>query len=145
MDLRARVDQMLAAPKTILGTPQWKIGQRPDWREMRRTLLEDGEARGAFLISHAYPRTDDHEFRDMIVLWPEGGTRKDGRSVCRLDNAPTVSGPHINDFAGPLGIQRAKSRTSITTIGQETGTWPKRGNFPQSCCMREILRVESIT
>jgi hypothetical protein len=103
MDLKARVDKLLAAPKTILGEATWQIGARPDTREMRRVLLEDGEALGATLISQAYPKTAGHEFRHMITFLPPGATRKDARCVCRLDNSPTIDGPHINDFGGGLG------------------------------------------
>jgi hypothetical protein len=70
---------------------------------MKRALLEEGESRGATLVSFAYPKTSAREYRHMIVLRPEGGERKDGRCVCRLDFAPTVSGPHINDFNGLVG------------------------------------------
>ena len=103
MDLRLRVQELLQTPKTILGPPRWKVGSRPDWREMKRTLLENGEARGASLVSFAYPKTNQREYRHLIVLTPEGGERRDGRCVCRLDFTPSVSSPHINDFAGPAG------------------------------------------
>lgn len=103
MDMKARIDEMLAAPKTILGEPRWKISRRPDTREMRRLLLESGEAKGASLVSFAYPRSDRREYRHLIVFTPEDGRRVDGRCVCRLDNAPIVDGPHFNDFGGPLG------------------------------------------
>ena len=104
MDLRDRVDLLLAAPKSILGTPTWIISARPETVEMRRTLLEGGEARGAVLMSQAYPRSLWHEFRHMIIFVPPGGTRPDGRCVARLDNASERDGPHINDFGGPVGF-----------------------------------------
>lgn len=103
MDLKARVDELLAAPKTILGDPVWRVGQRPETREMRRILLESGESRGAKLVSVAFPGTVQHEYRHMIVFTPEEGRRADGKCVTRLDFAPTIDGPHVNDFNGPLG------------------------------------------
>lgn len=103
MDLQARVDELLATPKTVLGPPQWKVGQRPETREMRRVLLENGEARGASLVSMAYPTARLQEYRHMVVFTPEGGLRSDGRCVSRLDHAPEIDGPHINDFGGPVG------------------------------------------
>lgn len=103
MDLKNRIDQLLAAPKTILGERVWETGSRPDTRLMKRTLLENGEALGAHLISHAYPTSTGREFRHLITFLPEHGKRQDARCVCRLDNAPVVDGPHINDFGGGLG------------------------------------------
>lgn len=103
MDLLARVDKMLETPKTILGPPQWKVAKRPEAREMRRALLEDGEFRGATLISLAYPQAHKQEYRHLIVFQPEGGKRKDARCVARLDFAPETDGAHVNDFAGPTG------------------------------------------
>ena len=103
MDIKARVDELLAAPQTLLGAPQWKIGHRPETRELRRILLENGESRGAVLISMAYPSTRLDDYRHMIVFTPERGARSDGRCVCRLDSAPEIDGPHVNDFGGPLG------------------------------------------
>ena len=103
MDLKTRVDQLLASPKTILGPPQWKVGSRPETRQMKRTLLEDGEAKGAFLISQAYPTTAGREFRHMVTFALPGSMRQEGRCVARLDNAPMIDGPHINDFGGIIG------------------------------------------
>ena len=103
MDIRIRVDELLAAPKTILGAPVWTVGQRPETRQMKRVLLENGEAHGAFLISQAYPGTANKEFRHLITFMPPSATRKDARCICRLDNAPVTDGPHINDFGGGLG------------------------------------------
>lgn len=103
MDLKARIDALLATPKTILGLPTWTIGPRPETRLMKRTLLEDGEARGASLLHLAYPGTTGRQFRHMITFMPPGTTRKDARCVSRLDNAPLIDGPHINDFGGGVG------------------------------------------
>lgn len=103
MDLRTRVDVLLETSKTILGLPTWVIGQRPDTSLMKRTLLEDGEARGAFFISQAFTTTVGKEFRHLITFAPPDSIRKDARCVVRLDNAPTIDGPHINDFGGVVG------------------------------------------
>ena len=103
MDLKARVDRLLATPKTIVGQPRWAVGQRPDMREIRRTLLEDGEALGGYLITQAYPGTAAREFRHLITFLPRGGARPQARCVARLDNAPGIDGPHINDFGGLPG------------------------------------------
>lgn len=102
MEMKTRVDELLANPKSILGAAKWEPGQRPDTREMRRVLLENGEATGAMLISFAYPKAPSQEFRHLITFRQSGGTRADARCVARLDYAPTVDGPHINDFGGGL-------------------------------------------
>lgn len=103
MDIQSRIDDLLRSPKTILGENLWEQGQRPDIRVMRRVLLENGESLGAALVSYAYPRARMQEYRHLVVFTPEGGIRRDGRCVSRLDNAPTVDGPHVNDFGGPPG------------------------------------------
>lgn len=100
MDLKSRVDLILSSPKSILGDLRWEVGARPDMRQMKRTLLVNGEAVGAALISQAYPRTRGREFRHMITFLPPHGQRSDARCVCRLDSAPEIDGPHINDFSG---------------------------------------------
>jgi hypothetical protein len=100
MDLKYRVDEILREPKSILGGTRWVSGARPGTQELKRTLLVNGEAVGAFLVSQAYPRTVGREFRHMITFLPSGGQRKDARCVCRLDSAPETDGPHINDFGG---------------------------------------------
>ena len=69
-------------------------------RQMKRTLLVDGEVVGAFLVSQAYPGSLRREFRHMITFLPDEGLRGDARCVCRLDSAPDIDGPHFNDFAG---------------------------------------------
>lgn len=95
MDIRERVDQFLAAPKSIIGPPKWEIGSRPETRILKRALLEDGEAVDAFLHSQAYPRTALKEYRHLIVFA--------GKCVTRLDYAPTIDGPHFNGFSCPAG------------------------------------------
>lgn len=103
MDLKTRVDQLLAVDKTIVGPPRWEVGTKVTTRQMKRTLLEDGEARGAFLITQAYPTTSKQEFRHLITFLAPDGRRQDARCICRLDFAPSIDGPHINDFGGEVG------------------------------------------
>jgi hypothetical protein len=103
MDLKARVDRLLKTRKTIVGQPRWTVGQRPDMREIRRILLEDGEALGGNLITQAYPGTATREFRHLITFLPHGAARPQARCVARLDNAPDTDGPHMNDFGGTPG------------------------------------------
>lgn len=103
MDVRTRVDLLLASAKTIIGSATWLPGQRPGTSLMKRTLLEDGESLGASLISQAYPTTAGREFRHLITYEPPGTRRQDARCIARLDNAPSIDGPHINDFGGKLG------------------------------------------
>lgn len=93
MDIRVRVDEFLAAPKTIVGPPTWQIGSRPEMRFMKRALLQEGEAMDAFLHSQAYPTTKSKEFRHLIVF--------EGLCVARMDFAPTVDGTHFNVFTCP--------------------------------------------
>lgn len=108
MDIRVRIDELLRTPKTILGDAIWKVGSKPETRVMRRILLEDGEAKGAELISHAYPTTVGKEFRHLIVYRTSDQKREDGRCITRLDCAREIDGPHINDFGGILGYPPCK-------------------------------------
>jgi hypothetical protein len=39
----------------------------------------------------------------MITFAPPGGMRKEARCVARLDSAPEIDGPHVNDFGGGPG------------------------------------------
>jgi hypothetical protein len=64
-------------------------------RIMKRALLQEGEAVGAFLHSQAYPNTALKEFRHLIVFAD--------KCVARIDFAPTVDGTHFNSFTCPAG------------------------------------------
>ena len=100
VDVRVDVDYFLAADKIIIGPPTWSIAPRPNIRIMKRSLLLEGEAIDAFLHCQAFPRTQQHEFRHLIVYA--------GKCVARLDFAPSEDGAHLNALSCPFDYPTGK-------------------------------------
>lgn len=100
LDLRDQVDAFLLGEKTIIGPPAWSISPRPNTLMMKRSLLLEGEVVDAFFHCIAHPRTPTREFHHLIVYG--------GKTVTRLDFAPSVDGPHLNSLACPIDYPKGE-------------------------------------
>lgn len=95
-DVRIRVDQFFAAPKTLQGSWVWSASERVNVYKFRREIAESGVLGGFRMEADAHIGTFPNEFRFLVVGLDE--------CVFRLDCAPTIDGEHINGPNAPFGF-----------------------------------------
>lgn len=81
------IDDLLAAEKTLAGTPYWRDGNRPDERRLDWPVLVEGQSVNCLISVTAYPNIGEERF--TITL------NYGGRCIWRVDYEPNYA-HHIN-------------------------------------------------
>jgi len=89
-----QIDGLLAAKKTMSGTPSWAPGPYPDEERTTIPLRIDGVSCGLDLVCMGYPLVGQSRFRIMLNA---------DRCLWRIDFVDDE--PHINSFNRPSDLE----------------------------------------